>query len=287
MAIIHGKIELNRESGIIAKMTEHNDTHRSLQGYTIAPDGSHFASMLKTNKQTASNGESIYVESEESTVLVEISYSNVIESNKKTNLGHANDCTYYDGNYYVITSDKSTNNGKKIYRYGKYDLTKNKVFTYTGNLSYLSSITHISGKYFLVGQGKSLAVCEETTDSKFNQIGSIFSITDTNKSSLDGLSSPQGMHYHGGNLLYKAYGVNNNNTVKTNYIAKFRLSGNAPHFTSSELTGLYEYTDKNHHLFELESLGSHNSQLYTAVKSKETSNSNFSAAIYKVTLNNL
>lgn len=95
----YGNIKMNRVFGVIEDKfpnTVIQSTHRSLQGYAAVHDDSNshlFAMLNATGTMTDKTAENTQAES--SSYLGEVSYSTVSNlSSIKTNLGHANDCTY-------------------------------------------------------------------------------------------------------------------------------------------------------------------------------------------------
>ena len=100
MSVKKGKITLTQEINVIKKMEDAKEnseaakSFRFLEGYTAGSSGNQLFAMLKSNK----------TERENESRLVRISGSGTKISSIKTNLKHANDCTYYNGNYYVVTS---------------------------------------------------------------------------------------------------------------------------------------------------------------------------------------
>lgn len=121
MAIKTGKINMTEDIAIISRITDKDPSvsksFRSLQGYTAAPDGSQLFAMIKSKNM---NDDAKIGENATEVKLVEISYSNTdISSKTYTNLYHANDCTYYQNTYFVVTA-----NNKKFILLTKIHLNK-------------------------------------------------------------------------------------------------------------------------------------------------------------------
>lgn len=157
-----GNIEMQREFGVIEDKfsnTSLQTTHRSLQGYTAVHDNSnsHLFAMLNA---TGTNGNN---NAEDSAYLGEVSYSTQTNlSSIKTNLYHANDCTYYDGLYFVATG-----RNKKIYAFSKATLKKEGEYSCDcSNMSGISSIANIFGIRFLLSQNNRISVCELNRSAK-------------------------------------------------------------------------------------------------------------------------
>lgn len=285
MSVKKGKITLTQEINVIKKMegakenSEAAKSFRFLEGYTAGSSGNQLFAMLKSNK----------TEHENESRLVRISGSGTKISTIKTNLKHANDCTYYNGNYYVVTS-----RNKEIYAFDQNSLLKTHTYEYRG--SYLGDaitcISHISDDFFLLGNGNRVAVCRMYTTIDPSLTGGFVDETNftldkdsgTNPATLDtetGLTR-QGMFVEYDHL-YKVYGKKKNEEINKNYIAKWSLTGPSPSYTGCTLLGLYDQESSNTKRFEMQSISAiPQKAMYTAVQQIAKGSSEYEAKLYKV-----
>lgn len=150
MGIEKGNISVEKQFSVISDMKSEKE-HRELQGYCTAPDGSHLFAMLKATSQNNNANQ------DTSAKLVSVSYSDVDISSTKNYLYHANDCTYTQGSYFVITAKN-----KKIYEFNKSTLNKKHEYNYKDDfLSTITSIAYIGNNHFLLGSGYKIAVCKK------------------------------------------------------------------------------------------------------------------------------
>lgn len=269
MSYIKGTTSLSVEANICSKMGDKAKKFPKLEGYTRGWDGTHLVTMLQQN--------------EASGVLVGISYSTDV-SNEKNHIGHANDCTYYDGIYYVVEGGSDRISSKKIKRYNM-DLTLvSPDYEYSGT-SDITCIAHIKGDYFFLGKGEKLIICKKndvkhTFDKVIDDKAKVLFLPEEN-TVLSGWIR-QGMCCKK-DKLYKVYGTRTEGRIRKNYIAKFRLSGTAPFYEGISLHGVYACNREGKYLFEAQSIDvSNTGQAYIAIDRRDTS-TDHDASIYQVT----
>lgn len=281
---------MTEEFGVIEKMriesTSAADNYRGLQGYTAGIGDSQLFVMQKAISQNNQGS------AESKAKLVEVSYTNTVTeiSSDKTNLKHGNDCAYYNGYYYVVTRDNAV-----IYEFKRSTLNKSREYSCEGlNFSGVSCIAHISGNYFLLGSRRKLAVCEKRitgdTSGKF-VAQTLFKLDgDTSDAEITtvngkGNLTRQGMYVSKSGYLFKAYGQKKTNgQITTNYIAKWELDGTSPKYTGCTLKSMYDHTNTDRFLFEVESISAGSSSMYAAVRIEDNGTADpFKAKLYRIT----
>lgn len=286
MAIINGTIILSDKENITDMMYNADKTvannFRAVSGYTATPDGSQMFAMLKSPR--VGGGSTQY----QNARLVDVSYSTPNISSNKTNLDHANDCTFYDNKYFVVTCKED----KDIYVFDNDSLNRIGIYKYDGTfLTALTSITHVSGSCFLLGHANKIAVCE-LSGTTFKHKSSFTLDGDDGNGEIGKLGlTRQGMFYGTTGYLFKVYSkVNSDDSVRKNYIAKWSLTGSAPNFTASTLKGLYKHeVSSDIFLFELEDVSATGNQMYVAVRNQDERKSpnytpQYEALLYHITL---
>lgn len=289
MGIEKGKITLTKEMNVIKEMENAKEystaakSFRFLEGYTATPDGNQLFAMLNAANTSESS------EKENSSRLVRTSGSGAKISTIKTNLKHANDCTYYNGNYYVVTR-----NDKKIYAFDKDSLSKTHTYEYRG--SYLGDnitcIAHISDEFFLLGNGNRVAVCRMYTTIDPSITGGFvdetnFTLDKDSGGDLATLDTETGLTRQGMfveyNHLYKVYGKKIENNINKNYIAKWSLLGPSPSYTGCTLEGLYDQESSKTKRFEMQSISAvPRKAMYAAVQQIAEGSKEYEAKLYKV-----
>lgn len=260
--------------------------YTSAQGFTIAPNGVSYAMSLDKH------------EDYESSVLMSIIDWHVY-TRFGMDLGHCNDCEYYNGCVYVTVGGDGANR-KKVNRlaFSTYDGWKYlDTFTYVpkddnGGLDRVSGIAHISGDNFILSEGKKFSVCWLDEEKKQLAEFSRFQINDVDNDQLSRNNCyrrAQGIYY-AKNKLYKVFVYENNTSekIKRNDIAVFNLQGNSPSFTGMSMAAKYACDDTSKVTFELEGIGSADSgnNMYMLANVRNTKESGQSDSIYKITLKN-
>lgn len=213
MSITIKNAKLTEEFGIIEKMRDESDSaadnYRMLASYTGTSDGAQLFIMLK------GKGMNDHPDFENNAKLVKIASTTKISSNK-TNLCHANDCTYASEHYYVCTMDEVYK--KDIYVFDKTNLNKTGVYQYSGaTLETVTGIAYLGSDYFILEQGTKIAVCQKKGSNFVERRNFTLSgekPTGNSEATINGVTGliRQGICANNG-YLYKVYGKNQRRTL--------------------------------------------------------------------------
>ena len=222
------------------------------------------------------------------------------KSEKGLDLGHGNGCTYYNGYYYVALGggginssvikryDKNFNFDRQYKCLGAYDVPFN-----------VSSITHMSGDYFIVASGTNAYVCKkydaspgDTYYGGFVQYSQLpLYRQEVDRAFSEYTLVPQSVYYEKADkMLYRVVSYQKGSEkIRKNGIAKYSLSGGAPSYNTATFEGLYTDDQPDRPEFEMESMSADsNGQKYVAVNAKyvdeKTGNKKECDAIFKVFL---
>ena len=213
------------------------------------------------------------------------------------NLIHANDCTYYDGKYYIAPAGDKSNKVVPAYKWDE-NLSKwveDGSYTYTPltnkdipveALARVSNIAHISGENFILGEGLKISVCKLDIAKKQFQEFSRFKLNTSGKNELsrpnfDRLS--QGVYYKD-KKLYKVFSYEHKpDLITMNDVAVFDLQGKTPSFNGTTLNASYTCDDSSRDAFELEDIAAaSDGQMY--VSANVIQGGKQQDSIYRITL---
>lgn len=265
--------------------------YSAAQGFTVAPNGVSFAVSL--NDDVTPNKAALI---------------GIVGSNRYVRtgveLGHGNDCAYYDGYFYVTVGGNS--DAPTTVKRFKLDTSNNWVnsgtFTYnpmggigipTDPLNKVSAIAHISGNNFILNKERIFSVCRlDETKKEFVEFSRFqISAADWAKLSRSGCKppAPQGMYYAHGKV-YKAFSYRDTDTeaIKKNDIAALSLQGDSPSFNGISLDARYSCDRTSKVRFEVEGIGSPDggSHMYMYANVKNDSKGGQTDSIYRITLQN-
>lgn len=250
-----------------------------VQGYTVST-GSNFVHFVTARPDGVENN-----------VAVGHMLGDIMSVSKNRELGHANDCAYYDSGFFIAQGGGNTTSTK----IKRLDNSLNHVATYTysamkdsGKLTNITCIAHLSSKYFILGSGTKFAICFLDTNNNLLIEKSRFTITDTDLSMLkrdNCTRSGQGIYYSRGKL-YKVYSYSSGTIIKKNDIAVFTLRGSSPLFSGATLDTIYSCDKTGKEFFEVESITSPDSgsTMYILANVIDSGESSDKDRIYSVSL---
>lgn len=203
-------------------------------------------------------------------------------------LGHANDCAYYNGRIFIAEQNKkkeiasytSEFNSKvnyPVYGNKNIDMSKFPQFTF---ISYMEG----SGGWFVLGQGRECATAW-FSGKKFT-IVSQFTLPDVTgkiKRSDSGDIDGQGVCVDGW-AFFRAFSHHlntNSNVIKKNDIVSYVLTGEYPSYTGAVYMSHSSCDRTDLDFFEVESMSYYNRNFYISATTKN--NSKTQNRIYKIT----
>lgn len=232
--------------------------YSSTQGYTVTTGTNrvHFFTAIKSNNNVAV-----------ARVMGEQNDNGDVGGtiSKDRELGHANDCAYYDSGFFIAQGggDNDNTNIKRLNNSLEHVATYKYKPTSSNNCDALTSVTgiaYISGGYFALSQGMRVSICKLDTDKgAFTEV-SRFMLTGVGNhlsrgSSYERLS--QGIYY-AHSKLYKAFSYKDSSgAIKQNDIGIFELNSSIPtEMSKAKFETSYSCDKTGKALFEVEALSS-------------------------------
>lgn len=250
---------------------------KSVQGYTITTDSNpvHFFTALEKSKGK---------DTDDNVVLGHIQNGKISVGTKR-HLGHANDCAYYDNGFYVAQGGGSTKDRTEIIELNN-DLKFVRRYKYDGDLGRISYITYMQHGYFIMGNGKEVAICKrDKANVKFVQEARFeLNVNDLKRTGCT--REYQGAFYADGRLYRVCSYKNEKSSVITqNDIAEYKLRGISPSYSGATLENIYSCEISGKKFFEVESISSsdYGENMYVTANVTDGDGSE-NSRIYKVTL---
>lgn len=285
-----GRVIINSTKYDISKILKNKNLegYTAAQGYTIGSDGLNVAIALATLQEGQETDDP------RDAVLIGVSGTDIY-TKSNLDLVHGNDCTFYDGKYFIAPGGKVGNKVIKAYELDNGKWVGAGSYTYMPMTSKdiqfpalpkVSAIAHISGKYFILGEELKVSVCELDTKTKqFNEF-SRFGLDTSDKSKLvrDNCTRKYQGIYYKNKKLYKVFSYQNKAKIAWNDVAVFDLKGTTPSFNGTTLNASYTCDNASLNTFELEGIASYGGNMYVYANVKE--NATQKDSIYSVTLQN-
>lgn len=292
---IMGKVNFDMKKPVVnvTELLGDASPYTAAQGLAVAPNGVSFAVSL--NDDVTPNKAALI---------------GIVGSNRYirtgVELGHGNDCAYYNGYFYVtVGGDSAAPTTVKRYKLDTSNSNKwvgSGTFTYdpmggigipTAALTKVSAIAHVSGDNFILSQKDRFSVCRlDETNKKFVEFSRFqISPADWAKLSRSGCDKPdpQGMYYAHGKV-YKVFSYRNtaSDAIKQNDIAALSLQGDSPSFNGISLDAQYSCDRTSQHRFEVEGIGSPDggTTMYMYANVRKEGAKKQSDSIYSITLQN-